>query len=76
MRRQRISHYFSHRASVSLDNTFNTHVLFPSDAQGMMISLISPTFYGAASCTVFQKRVTNNQWWTFVNELQRVTRRG
>ena len=35
---------FSYHASVSLDNTFNMHILTPSDAQGMMILLISPHF--------------------------------
>lgn len=76
MRGQRINNYFSYHASVSHDNMFNMDIFSPSDAQGMMILLISPTFYGAASCTIFQKRVANNQWWIFLNELQHVARRG
>lgn len=32
----------------------------PSAAQGIEI-LISPTFYGATSCTIFQRSVANNQ---------------
>ena len=67
MRGQRISDYFSYHASVSLDNNCNVRLLSSFDAQGMKILLISPTFYGAASGTVFQKWVANNQWWTFVN---------
>lgn len=51
------------------------HVLFPSDAQGMMVLLISPPFHGAVSWTMFE-RVTSNQWWMFVNELGCVARRG
>lgn len=62
----------TYRASVSLDNEFNMHMLSPSDVWGVQLWLISIAFCGAASCTVFQK----NSLKTFLNELQCVVRRG
>lgn len=55
---------------------FNMHMLSPSDAQATMTLLISLTFYGSDSCTIFQERVANNPFWTSVNELHCVARRG
>lgn len=55
---------------------FNMHMLSLFNAQGIMTLLISPTFYGTDSCTIFQERVTNNPFWTSVNELHCVARRG